>query len=144
MVFVSPDLKQPTLKVRGAAENKNLVACCGTREPAVPQTNTRGRKRLQTPEKLASSLGNYISPEKTHPQKRFKGPPDSLTRLISESSPVQSQCIKTRRSGFLQLHKTQQKIRHTKKQVNMAQRNKINLHKPTLKKWRAMNEPPDN
>lgn len=60
------------------AENKSLVAFGSTREPAVTPTNTRGRKRLQTPEKLSISLRNYInnpgedtSPEKVQRTPRF-------------------------------------------------------------------------
>lgn len=44
---------------------------------------------MQTPEKrnqqiLSNWEFTHVSPEKTHPQKRFEGPHESLVRLVGE------------------------------------------------------------
>lgn len=69
--------------------------CHGTREPAVPRTDTRGSKRLwkeKTPEKETSKplwLGNsYTSSEKLYPPKSFHRSSESLARLIIEGLPL--------------------------------------------------------
>lgn len=50
----STDLTNILWKPGGCREQKNSVACCSTRESAVPHTQTRGSKRVQTPEKETS------------------------------------------------------------------------------------------
>lgn len=54
------------------ADNKSSVTCDSARELVIPQTDTRGTKKLQAPEKSSKplKLGNYMhKPEKMQPQK---------------------------------------------------------------------------
>ena len=53
--------------------------------------------------------------------------------------PSISQSVKQAKVSFFKCRNQNKKIRHTKKQGNKAQRNKMNLHKLTKKKWRSVN-----
>ena len=118
----------------GCLRTEGSVACCPNIEPAVLHTNARGSKGLWASKRKHANLSNgeisYTCPDKIHPQIRLERHMESLQADGWNSSPVWSQSIKTWRGGcFFKMHKSQQKkkkMRHIKRQGNIAQSKKHN------------------
>ena len=126
-------------KSLGPAENMRvgwLVAApenqqYGKQEKKKDQEITSSRKRNQQ----YSLLRNFL--HKPSLPKKVQRPQENLARLIGERFSLYKLVCKNQEGG--KLFKPQLKVmRNTKKQGNMAQRNKINPQKLTIKEQRYM------